>query len=548
MRRYFLLATILFLLIACGLPAVSTPAVPAEPPATDIAAATDAPAAQPTSAPAGGGAPAGSLPQGTPLDPCTLLLPEEAAQALGEAVLPKGVSGGACIYGAEANPAHVISAYAFQGEQTRKTFAGRFFLLSAFGLQADPASIDLLNSLDAQGDQPAVLLKVSELGAGNPNFSSRSLEGLGDVAYWAWKDLGNGVSQGFLIVAQEGLVAGTDMVHGSNLDETAALEQARQVVLRLLERLPEKFTIAIATPAAPLSPTFTPTAPPDLPTFTPTPVAADLPGPTPQGGGGGLIAFESDRSGGSNIWLMKADGSELRQLTWQGGSTPAWSPDGSQVAYLRFYQQDVWLYVINADGSGERGVVLTGVIAGRPTWSPDGERLAFTSDLDGNYEVYLVNLDGSGLVNLSNHPGGDWEPAWSPDGSQIALVSQRSGANEIWSLNVDGSGAAQLTALGGAAGNPAWSPEGSRLAFEHTPSGSAFSQIFIMDLNGGGPSNQINAKFDSRAPVWSADGAYIVFHGAEYRGNWDICLLSLGSGWINLTNQPSSDSFPSWQP
>ena len=92
---------------------------------------------------------------------------------------------------------------------------------------------------------------------------------------------------------------------------------------------------------------------------------------------------------------------------------PAWSRDGSRLAFDSNRGGNYDIYVMNADGSGLFQVTHSSADDIFPTWSPDGSRLAFLSSRDGNWEVYVINLDGSGATNLTNDPAEDFSPAWS---------------------------------------------------------------------------------------------------------------------------------------
>ena len=82
-----------------------------------------------------------------------------------------------------------------------------------------------------------------------------------------------------------------------------------------------------------------------------------------------------------------------------------------------------------------------------PAWSPDGSRIAFESFRDRNHEIYVMNADGSDVIQLTDNRGFDRSPAWSPDGSRIAFDSDRDGNDEIYVMNADGSGQTNLTKL-----------------------------------------------------------------------------------------------------
>src|SRR5262245_12758365 len=160
------------------------------------------------------------------------------------------------------------------------------------------------------------------------------------------------------------------------------------------------------------------------------------------------------------------------QVTGQDDLEPAWSPDGTRIAFMSFRNDprslvfgpppvpgSTELYVTNVDGTGQ--VRLTnspgnegGPIAidlddndgeSIPSWSPDGTKIAFASNRDGNWEIYVVNADGSGLHRLTNNSATDLRPRWSPDGTKIAFQTNRDGNQEIYSMNPDGSAQTNLT-------------------------------------------------------------------------------------------------------
>ena len=147
---------------------------------------------------------------------------------------------------------------------------------------------------------------------------------------------------------------------------------------------------------------------------------------------------------GNGLWVMNADGSEPRAITFRDDIDPTWSPDGSMIAFASNRAGTRQLYVANANGRNVEQVTDLDNMGGRSTWSPDGTQLAFYRGPSGDRNIWVINIDGSGLDRLTN--GGDnLGPSWSPDGEWIAFTSFRDGNNEIYMVRPNGRRETRLT-------------------------------------------------------------------------------------------------------
>src|SRR6266540_1762763 len=230
---------------------------------------------------------------------------------------------------------------------------------------------------------------------------------------------------------------------------------------------------------------------------------ANEPGPDP---GPGRLIFTRLGNGLVDLYAMDVNGHNLEQLTtsFAFDDWGAWSPDTFKILFQSNRIPDTTvavhyhIYVMNSDGSNVGQLTFgDSTDSYHPAWSPDGTKIAFVSNRDGNAEVYVMNAaDGSGLVNVTNDPGSDFAPSWSPDGTKIAFQSDRQTDFAVWAMNADGSNPTRLTDPSTAAGAPSWSPDGTRIAYEQG------GDLWVMNVDGSRKIRITSGFWSDGLPRW----------------------------------------------
>lgn len=277
-------------------------------------------------------------------------------------------------------------------------------------------------------------------------------------------------------------------------------------------------------------------------------IAAQSEQPEPKANG--KIACVNDGGRDTQIVTMNPDGSDWVQLTsGQGDFDPAWSPDGTQIAFARTSGRCdlAEIFVMNADGTHQRRLTSSRVDR-HPSWSPDGTRIAFVRG-DGCTDwgvLHVMDADGKNVTAIGGEPHELFDQsAWTRDGSKLTVARD----NAIYLIGLDGGIETVIRFEQSEVyySEPAWSPDGSMIAFSRSADCDFFdcyaSGIWTVNPDGSGAARLTDVY--SSGLSWSPDGTEIVFSDGS-----DLFVMNPdGSG---LTHIPAMigarQSHPSWQP
>jgi len=246
---------------------------------------------------------------------------------------------------------------------------------------------------------------------------------------------------------------------------------------------------------------------------------------------GTKISYTSEQGYVATIWIMDADGSNQKKLTYGYTHSSEWSPDGNKIFFINSTASAganrMGIWVMDFNGNNQKHLFDIGGEYKYLAWSPDGTKIAFASLKSGNADIWVIDSDGSNQINITNSTFDDCFPSWSPDGSKIAFVSEQQGNADIWVMDADGSKKINLTNSTTGDYDPVFSPDGTKIAFVSDPESRPLTEWWSQK------------EGDTKVKVFSF----------EQQGNTDIWVIDAdGSNQIRLTETEGWDGQPAWSP
>lgn len=249
-----------------------------------------------------------------------------------------------------------------------------------------------------------------------------------------------------------------------------------------------------------------------------------------------------------NLWVADSDGENAQSALTSPEPiiSPAWSPNGGQLAYVSFESRKPVIYSHEVASGKRRLLANFRGSNSAPAWSPDGRTLAVTLSLNGGSQLYMIDTAGGGEPRrLAQSSSIDTEPAFSPDGKSIYFVSDRGGSPQIYRMPATGGNAERVTFNGNYNISPAMSPDGKWMAFVSRVNG-AF-KLHVMELSSGTITAITDTTADER-PSFAPNSRLIVY-ATQVQGREALMTTTLdGKIKARLAGQGGDIREPDWGP
>jgi TolB protein len=259
------------------------------------------------------------------------------------------------------------------------------------------------------------------------------------------------------------------------------------------------------------------------------------------------MAYVTKGGGRYTLRVADADG-EAAQVALNSPEpiiSPAWSPDGRELAYVSFESQKAVVYAQDVLSGQRRPIANFRGSNSAPAWAPDGRQLAVTLSRDGGSQLFMIGRNGENSRRLTSSPAIDTEPVFSADG-RIYFVSDRGGSPQIYRMPAGGGSAERISFNGNYNVSPAISPDGRFMAYIGRQ-GGAF-KLQLLDLVGGGAPRTLTDTSDDESPSFAPNGKLIVY-ATRLQGR-DVLMTTTLDGKIKarLLSTSADVREPVWGP